>query len=152
MVVERTNLAQPSVESLQSQLKIEWDDHFQTREQSWKTFQFEILLIAGLVGADLKIDDVRMTIVMGIFMILFGIFGYRINKRHRDVQNRIFENIYKLENAIGLHSIITAHRSFKVGFMENLKGKFAPQLMLQMQIIIILFSISYIIARILLYS
>lgn len=90
-----SNSIQPSIESLQIQLKIEWDDHVQTREQSWKTFQYEILLIAGLVGADLKINDIRMTLVMGIFMILFAIFGYRINKRHKDVQNRIFDNIYK---------------------------------------------------------
>ena len=43
-------------DTLLKQYEIQWQDHFQTRSQTWKGLEISVILAVALVGLDWKID------------------------------------------------------------------------------------------------
>jgi hypothetical protein len=145
--------ASPSDESLRVQLRIEWQDHIQTRIQTWKSLEIEALLVIGLVGADIKFDDLAVLLVLGLIIVLASLSGIQITKHHRVGQIRKFTHIDRLEETLGLH---------RTGLLDNVHppSKFmwvdvvnpvkvnTPLFILRMHLAILIFTIVYVVARI----
>ena len=142
----------PEPESLRRQLEIEWQDHFQTRAQSWSALQIEAILFVGLVGADLRFDNVLLVIVFGGLVFLSGLFGFALTATHWSVQERKFRSINELEEALGLHTIIQGHQSDGVKLISIIdpRSTLAVVLMLRLQVVIILVTPIYVTATIIL--
>lgn len=83
----------PDRETLLSQLQIEWQDHIQTRSQTWKTLQIAAFLLLCLVGLDLLLDNKWWTSLFGIVIVVSNIEGIRISAHHRRAQVRKFQHI-----------------------------------------------------------
>ncbi len=94
----------PNKEVLLNQLKIEWQDHIQTRNQTWRTLQIEVFLLLCLIAVDLKFDNKWVTLMFGIVIIISNLLGVRITAHHRQAQVRKFTHIDRLEESLGLHS------------------------------------------------
>ncbi len=142
----------PSKETLHNQLRIEWQDHFQTRAQSWKTLQMEIGLILGLIGADLKFDNIWITSVLGILILFSSLSGFLVTLAHWRVQIRIFKDINAIEKALGLlnsNFLGQGHvpATFKWNDIINPKCSYVPIYILRLHITIILFTLIYIVAK-----
>jgi len=93
----------PDKETLRHQLQLEWQDHIQTRAQTWKSLEIEVFLTIGFVGADIKFDNIWVTIVLGIIFFASSVSGIAITIHHREGQRRKFIHIDNLEQALGLH-------------------------------------------------
>ncbi len=142
----------PSEGTLHNQLQIEWQDHFQTRAQSWKTLQVEIGLILGLVGADLKFNNIWITSVLGILVLFLSLSGFLVTLAHWRVQIRIFKDINAIEKALGLLNpkfLSQGHvpATFKWNDIINPKCSYVPIYILRLHIAVTLFIIIYIIAK-----
>ena len=51
-------------------LEIEWQDHFQTREQTWKALHITALLAVALVGLDWQVKQAGLTVAASILLFL----------------------------------------------------------------------------------
>src|SRR5947209_12268335 len=71
-------------------LEIQWQDHFQTRTQTWKTLEISALLAVALVGIDWRIGNPLVTIVAASLLILVTQFGIQITLKHRKVEREKF--------------------------------------------------------------
>ncbi|MCH6575179.1 MAG: hypothetical protein IH795_08245, partial [Bacteroidetes bacterium] len=65
-------------ETLRTQLQIEWRDHFQTRNQSWRTVQIVIALLLGMIGADIQFNQIWITTIIGVFLFLGNFSGFAV--------------------------------------------------------------------------
>jgi hypothetical protein len=65
-------------------LELEWNDHIQTRAQTWRTIEIEALLAVGLVGADIQFKSVAVTTVIGAVLLVATIVGMGITMHHRN--------------------------------------------------------------------
>ncbi len=144
----------PSEGTLHNQLQIEWQDHIQTRAQSWKTLQMEIGLILGLVGADLKFNNIWITSVLGILVLFSVLSGFLVSLAHWKVQIRIFKDINAIEQALGLldpNFLRQGHEpgTWKWTDLINPKPKYSyvPIYILRLHIAFALFTLVYIVAK-----
>ena len=95
----------PGDEALVKAMELEWQDHFQTRGQTWRTLQIESALAVGLVGVDLRFAAIGATLPLAALVILAAFFGCLITMRHRnDTEIRKFTYILNIERKLGLLS------------------------------------------------
>ncbi len=80
---ERTK--KPSEAALLKLLDIQWQDHFQTRVQTWKALEITALIAVALVGLDWKIKIPIVTIVVACLLAIVALFGMQITIRHRNI-------------------------------------------------------------------
>jgi len=92
----------PSEETLRKMLDIQWQDHFQTRAQTWKALEITGILAVALVGLDWRIDNRIVTIVASVLLLLVAQFGVSITLRHRKVEVTKFRIITSLEKQLGV--------------------------------------------------
>lgn len=92
----------PSDETLIKMLEIQWQDHFQTRAQTWKALEITAILAVALVGFDWQIDNRIATIGMALLLFLTAQFGVLITLRHRVVEITKFRKIAELEKELGM--------------------------------------------------
>jgi hypothetical protein len=90
------------VEVLLKCLEIEWQDHFQTRIQTWRTLEIVAAIAVGLVGIDWRIGNRLATSAAALLLIVAAGFGVLITRRHRKVEREKFENIIEIEKKLKL--------------------------------------------------
>jgi hypothetical protein len=87
-------------------LELEWQDHFQTRAQTWKTLEIEGALAVALVGVNWVIKDPHVnlvvTLVGSILLISAAWLGAQITYNHSKVQVLKFKHIIDIETRLGL--------------------------------------------------
>jgi hypothetical protein len=79
-----------------------WQDHFQTRTQTWKTLEIEAALAAGLIGIDWQLRSTIATAIAAILLIIAAFFGTRITRHHRYVERGKLSTILKIETIFEL--------------------------------------------------
>ena len=131
-------------------LDIQWQDHFQTRSQTWKALEITAVLAIALVGLDWQADNRIVTIGAATLLFIVAQFGILITLRHRTVEIKKFKIITSLEKQLGvanenlfLPKTINWFSIFLV-WKSN-----TPLFILRMHFIIQLFAIGYCILRLL---
>jgi hypothetical protein len=77
-----TESKKPSEAALLKLLDIQWQDHFQTRSQTWKALEITALVAVALVGLGWQIDNQLVTIVVASLLAIVALFGMQITLRH----------------------------------------------------------------------
>jgi len=142
----------PNKETLRHQLQLEWQDHIQTRAQTWKTLEIEAALFLGLIGADLKLNNVWLTLVLGLILVIASMSGVIITVHHRRGQVRKFTHIDRLEEALGLHrpglmDDVKPPAEFRWSEVLNPAKVNTPLFILRMHVAILLFASTYVVMR-----
>jgi hypothetical protein len=75
-------------ESKMKLAEFQWQDHFQTRVQTWKTLEIAAILSVALIGIDWRIDDIAAKYIAAILLFIISAFGSQITIRHRNVVER----------------------------------------------------------------
>ena len=141
----------PSEETLRKLLEIQWQDHFQTRTQTWKALEITTLLAIALVGFDWRVNNHIATIGGAVLLFLVAQLGILITLKHRVVEITKFRKIFELERELGV-----ADENFKLPQPINWWSIFrfsksnTPLFILRMHFAIQVFAIGYCIARLLL--
>ncbi|UCG52354.1 MAG: hypothetical protein JSW58_02030 [Candidatus Latescibacterota bacterium] len=146
------NKTDPDRDTLRHALDIEWQDHFQTRRQTWRTLEIVAILLLGFVAADLRLNSTWVTIVLGFLVILASLAGVSISLHHREAQVRKFTHIDRLEDALGLHRTgllddVHPPRSFTWADVLNPRRMNTPLFVLRMHLFIFIFVVVYMLAR-----
>jgi len=140
----------PSEETLTKLLEIQWQDHFQTRTQTWKALEITALLAIALVGFDWRVNNRIATIGGAILLFLVAQTGVLITLKHRAVEITKFRKISELEKELGV-----ADENLKLPQPINWWSIFqfsrsnSPLFILRMHFAIQVFAIGYCIIRLL---
>ena len=150
---EPTNNDSPSDETLRHQLQIQWQDHIQTRSQTWKSLQVVAAIFLALIGADIKLNDPHALLSLGGVVLVSTLFGMAVTIHHRKVQIKVFQTLYMLEEKLGLHKPtymddIEKPKDLKWSLIFSTKDIKTPVFIWLMHVMILLFSIIYITTRI----
>jgi hypothetical protein len=95
----------PSEDALLTVLRMEWQDHIQTRSQTWKTLQIEAILAVGLVGISGQLENPWATAIFAIAVVVAAVMGCLVTLRHRnDTERRKFTHILNIEEELGMHT------------------------------------------------
>ena len=139
----------PEPESLRQQLQIEWADHIQSRAQSWRAVQLEMLLVAALIGIDASFKDQLLVIMMASFASVAAVMGFVFSLIHWRVQERIFRNIESIEKALRLDQVIRLHASggVQLRLIFDPRSRLAVVMILRVHLIILIFATAYLIVR-----
>ena len=146
---------EPSSESLRKTMEIEWNDHFQTRSQTWRTLHMLAALTAGFIGVDWHFNSRLATFFMAMPVVFAGVVGMLITKRNRnDTERRKFRHILACEEALGLHGdglIWPVKVPCPIGWRDviRLKKTNTSLFIMRIQMATIAFVIIYTIARLL---
>lgn len=92
----------PSKEALIKDLEIQWTDHSNIRNQTWKTLHIEAALFIGLIGIDYQNPNPMFTKLAALILFISTIVGSAVTIHHRFCQNKKFDFINKIEVALGL--------------------------------------------------
>ena len=152
-MAENTDMEKPSEETLRQQLQIQWQDHIQTRNQTWKTLQIEAAMFLAIIGADVTLDNPLTLVPLGGVLLVATIFGIAVTIHHRKVQIQKFQFIFILEEKLGLHNPgymegASKPGEFKWSGVFDFKKIATPTFILVMHILILVFAICYILLRI----
>lgn len=134
----------PSEETLRKMLEIQWQDHFQTRTQTWKTLEITSVLAIALVGFDWQSQNSIATIGIALLLFLVAQFGVLITLKHRGVEITKFKKIAELERELGV-----ADENLKLPLPINWWSIFlyrksnTPLFILRMHFALQLFAIGY---------
>jgi hypothetical protein len=143
--------------ALLKQLDIQWQDHFQTRSQTWKALEVSALVAVALVGLEWHIGgsggDVAGKVVTGIvagLLVLVAFFGMQITLRHRNiVEITKFRKITATEKQLGIGDPSLALPQPMRWWHVFLLNKSSTSLfILRMQFVILVFAIGYLVVRI----
>jgi hypothetical protein len=86
-------------------LELEWQDHIQTRQQTWQALQIAAILTAALVGIQWSSNHAVVGLIAAVLVIGVSIFGIQITMRHRNsTEVRKFTIIIAAEKRLGLRS------------------------------------------------
>jgi len=135
-------------------MEMQWQDHFQTRNQTWKTLQMDAVLAVGLVGIDWRLQSMYATTVVAILLIVSAFFGALITRRHRGVEIQKLGSIEKVEEILSLNDYDLL-KDFKVPEHNtwldviNINKSNTALFILRTHIIFIMFGITYLIFRLL---
>lgn len=147
-----TTHGNPDKETLRSTLDLEWQDHFQTRRQTWKTLEIAALLLVGFVLADLRLRDTWAVTVLGLLTAGVSLTGAMASLHHRRAQVRKFTHIDRLEEALGLHRsglLDDVHPPplFRWTDLVNPRRMNTPLFIFRAHLAILLFVVVYVTAR-----
>lgn len=137
-------------ETLRKLLEIQWQDHFQTRSQTWKALEITSVLAVALVGFDWRVDNRIATICGGVLLFLVAQFGVLITLKHRLVEITKFRKISELERELGV-----ADENLKLPQPINWWSIFqfsrsnTPLFILRMHFVIQIFAIGFCLVRLL---
>jgi hypothetical protein len=82
-------------------LEAEWQDHFQTRGQTWKALEIAALLTVAIVGIQWQAPLALVKIVSSVLLIGVSLFGMQITFRHRNsVEKTKFTVITEIEKQL----------------------------------------------------
>lgn len=143
----------PDNETLRHQLEIQWKDHFQTRQQTWKPLEIQAATLLAIIVADVKLNNLSVLVVFGFLLLISICFGIAVTLHHRKVQIQKFSFIHMIEEKLGLHNpgyMNGVHKpeQFEWTKVFDPRKLATPAFILIMQLMILLFSCIYIIVRI----
>jgi hypothetical protein len=79
----------------------EWQDHFQTRSQTWHALQIAALLTVAIVGIQWKVAYPLVGLISSALLIGVSLFGMQITFRHRNsVERKKFAVIEAIEKRL----------------------------------------------------
>jgi hypothetical protein len=142
----------PSDSTLQDQLQIQWQDHIQTRNQTWKSLQIQVAIFLAVIGSDIKLDDPMLLAPLGLILLLTTGFGVAATLHHRKAQIKKFQYIYLFEEKLellnpGYMTGIYYPREFKWRTAFSIKEIATPTFILTMHLMILVFGVMYIALR-----
>lgn len=133
-----------SDESLRKMLEIQWQDHFQTRSQTWKALEITAILAVALVGLDWKIDNQLVTVVASFLLLLVAQFGISVTFRHRNVEVNKFKIISSIEKQLGVaDESLTPPQPLRWRTIFNFRKSNTSLFILRTLLVIQLFAIGY---------
>jgi len=111
-----------------------------------------LFLLLGFVGADIQLQNIWLTTILGVFVLFSAVTGLMVAISHWRVQIRIFGDLNRLESALSLHDpelIGEGHKpaSFRWIDIINPLNTYVPIFIIRMQLVVILFTIAYVAAR-----
>ncbi len=131
-------------------LEIEWQDHFQTRTQTWKTLELEALLVVGLIGINWQLRNQAATMVIAALLVIATFFGARITLHHRDVEVKKISTIIDIERRLGAAEMglfAEVARPTPLKWHSIFSGKAStPLFILMMHYVILIFGVTYLIS------
>jgi hypothetical protein len=136
--------------TLRKILEIEWQDHFQTRRQTWRTLEIEAALIVGLVGADFKFESAKLVLALGLLVVIATVCGILITINHRKGQYLKFKLIMRIERVLGLLGpgvLDSVKAPQKLKWSNLLTHINTPKFILVMHIAMMVFTLIYVVAR-----
>lgn len=142
-------------------LELEWQDHFQTRTQTWRSLEMEALLAVALVGIDWKLENILATSAVAVLLIVAALFGTLITLHHRNgVERRKFKHIIKIEEILGLRQPGGLYEKVKVpevmkwteAFSLELQHRSTSHFILRVHLILMVFGGIYLVFRLAQYS
>jgi hypothetical protein len=144
---------QPSPESLQKMLEIQWQDHIQTRAQTWKSLEIAALIAVAVVGVDWRFDDPRATAVAALLLAFVALSGMGIAIKSRQVEINKFTTIRELEKRLKLDAVVhnpDLPQPISFWSVFSLKSN-NPLFILRMHFVLFLFAIGFLAVRLLAY-
>ena len=140
----------PSEDVLLKTLEIQWQDHFQTRAQTWKALEITAVLTVALVGLDWQVGNPLVTVGAGALLFVVALFGTLITLKHRTVEITKFRIITSLEEELGVADPnLKLPEPIKWWHIFRLRKSSTPLFILRMHFIIQLFAVAYVIIRLL---
>ncbi len=147
-----------SPETLRKLLEIQWQDHFQTRTQTWKALEITAVLAVALVGLDWRLSNLGepgkpqvtplATILAGVLLFLVALFGSLITLRHRNkVEVPKFEAITALEKELGVDTELSIPKPIRWLDIFLVWKTNTSLFLLRMHFIIMVFAVIYVILR-----
>ncbi len=79
-----TEILKPTEAALLKLLEIQWQDHFQTRNQTWKALEITILIAIVLVVLDRQFSRLFITAIVTSLLVVISLLGMQITLRHRN--------------------------------------------------------------------
>lgn len=96
------SVGKPSDAALLKELELQWKDHQDMRDQSWKTLTNTTLFFLGTVGLEIKGVGEFVMVTAYVALILVAIFGWAVAKHHGVRQKQKFDIIDRCEELLGL--------------------------------------------------
>ena len=144
---------EPDSDSLRVQLRIEWDDHFRLKDESWKMLQAQAVLLVGVVGLNYQADGVGVTVAVLSGILFIGVVSASLLYRNWKVQVDIFNHISVIEGLLGLKEPAIPGLKGRTGiprrFLDivNLKNPRVPVQLLRLSLVMTMVGVGYVIAR-----
>lgn len=133
-------------ETLLKALDIQWQDHFQTRSQTWKALEITAILTVALVGLDWRLDNPIATIAAAFLLIGAAQFGIQVTLHHREVQRTKWRIIASLEEQLGIADPnLKPPRPISWRSIFGFRRSNTPLFILRVHFVIQLFAIGYIV-------
>lgn len=136
-----------SDDSLCKLLDIEWRDHFQTRTQTWKALQCQLVIVVAIIGFDWKVDELASAIAAGLLLVPVAAFGMLITKRHREVECDRFANISAIEKRLGMRKSYPKPKKLKFRMLFDISERTTAAFIFRLQFLIGVFAIVYVVLR-----
>lgn len=129
-------------------LQIQWQDHFQTRKQTWQALQVSATLTIALIAVDWRIDNAWVTIISSLLIALVATFGMQITIRHRNfVEAKKFSIIVELEKELGLNYDHPKPEEIKLYYVFFLTKSNTSLFILRMQFVIFIIALIFLVFR-----
>lgn len=101
----KVNVSAMEKDGLLKLFETEWQDHFQTRRQTWQALQTAVLLTVAIVGVQWKATDPLVGVLSSILLIGVSLLGMQITFRHRNsVEVTKFTVITAIEKELKFHA------------------------------------------------
>lgn len=135
-----------SQDSMLKALECAWQDHFQTRVQTWKPLEIEAVMALSMVGADLRYGDTSpaLTLVLAFLLAAVAVLGFKVTRHHRGVERKCFRSIQAIEERLGISDPI--HKPPKeIGWLQIIdpSKSSTPLFILRVHCIVIIFALAY---------
>lgn len=139
------NFPNASPEALLKDLELQWQDHFQTRTQTWKTLEITALLAVALFGLSSQVNNPSITLAAAFLLVLISLFGTQITLRHRNkVEYDKMAKISKLERDLHISNNDPVVERITSLTVFNLKKSNTSLFILRIHFVIQLFALIYI--------
>ena len=144
-----TESKKPGEATLLKLLDIQWQDHFQTRSQTWKALEITAIIAVALVGLDWQISNRLVTVVAAFLLSTVALFGMQITLRHRNVvEIRKFNIIKSVGEELALvDSNLELPQPIHWWDVFLFWKSNTSLFILRMQFVILLFAIGYLVLR-----
>jgi hypothetical protein len=124
--------------------EMEWQDHFQTRSQTWQALQVAALLTVAIVGIQWKVAHPIVGLISSALLIGVSFFGMQITFRHRNsVERKKFTVIEETEKCLRFKATgLGIPDRIKVRDIFNIRKSNTSLFLLRMQFIILILGLT----------
>ncbi len=146
----QVDVSKMSTLALLKLFETEWQDHFQSRRQTWQALQVAALLTVAVVGIQWKAEHPIIGIISSALLIGVSFFGMQITYRHRNsVEKNKFTVIIAIEKRLHFKATgLGIPRPLKVGDIFAVWKSNTSLFLLRMQFIIFVLGITLLILSI----